>query len=69
MTGYGAGAKRKVVVAAGEARAADWLRGFKDQFVAPDPWLRRAVIYSAISLPKDERDFWLNWSSMGKTTL
>lgn len=54
----GSGARRKIVLAAGMARAADWLRTFKDEIVSLDPWLRRAVLHASATLPKDERDYW-----------
>ncbi len=56
---FGPSARRKVVLAATEAGAAAWLRGFKDGYTGLDPWLRRAVIYSAKTFPIDERRYWL----------
>ncbi len=57
--GMGPSARRKVVLAATEAGAAAWLRGFKDGYTGLDPWLRRAVIYSAKTFPIEERRYWL----------
>jgi hypothetical protein len=56
---YGSLARRKVVLAATAARATSWLRGFKEGYSTLDPWLKRAVIYAAQTLPADEKKHWL----------
>jgi hypothetical protein len=52
-------AKRKIVLVAATAGAADWLRRFRTTIGTLDPWLRRAVLYAARILPTDERRFWV----------
>ncbi len=50
--------RRKILLAAAEARASSWLSGQKSAYKNADPWLRRAAIYSMRVLPSDERKFW-----------
>ena len=54
-----ASAQREIVLAATVSNADSWLRTIKSNFSRYDPWLRRALVYSARILPKDERKFWL----------
>jgi hypothetical protein len=37
----------------------DWVRGQKETWQNNSPWDRRAVIWSATALSKDERNYWL----------
>jgi hypothetical protein len=39
--------------------SSDWLRELKEEFGTLDPWNRRAFLYSAALLPKEERKFFL----------
>lgn len=52
-------AKRKIVLVAATAGAADWLRQFRTKVGTLDPWLRRAVLYAARVLPPEEGRFWI----------
>jgi hypothetical protein len=52
-------ARRKVILGAIQAKAYPWLRTLKSDMTKSDPWLWRAVLYSAQSFPKDEKDHWI----------
>ncbi|MBU8539466.1 RNA-directed DNA polymerase [Falsiroseomonas tokyonensis] len=51
--------RREIVTAAARAKAADWFRIVKGEYLNADPWLRRAIIHGGVALPKDERTAWL----------
>lgn len=55
----GTAAKRQIILAATVANATEWLRLLKSDCSNLEPWLRRAIIYSAQTFPKDEKKFWL----------
>jgi hypothetical protein len=51
--------KRKVLLAASTSpAAAPWLQTLKAGFGSMDAWQRRAFLYAARQLPRDERKFW-----------
>lgn len=52
-------ARRKVILAAIQAGAYPWLRTLKFDMASSDPWMWRAVLYSAQTFPKDEQDHWI----------
>ncbi|WP_227765260.1 hypothetical protein [Zhaonella formicivorans] len=56
-------------MAAIEAKASAWLRTFKDNYAALDPWLKRSIIYSAKTFPNDEKKFWLKFVKKGANDL
>jgi hypothetical protein len=63
--------RRELVRAAGAAKQGHWVREVKGEFLAADPWFRRALVSSAPSLAGDEPYHWLrnirgNMSSMEK---
>jgi hypothetical protein len=51
--------RREVITAAGNAGAADWLRGLKESAGAMDPWTRWAFLCACRTFPPDERKFFL----------
>jgi len=57
---YGDAARREVLLAAAITPASTpWVQSIKTNFGLMDPWQRRALIFAAQRLPKDERRFWL----------
>lgn len=56
---YGNFAKRKIVLIAIKAGVSSWLRELKDKYSSLDPWLRRAIIFSASVFSSDEKKYWL----------
>jgi hypothetical protein len=57
--GFRPSSKREVLLAASQSpNAATWLQTQKATFGSMDSWQRRAFLYAARQLPKDERRFW-----------
>lgn len=55
----GPASKRKVLLAAARSEASvPWIQTLKAGFGLMDPWQRRAFLFAARQLPKDERKFW-----------
>jgi hypothetical protein len=55
----GPAVRRKIVLAAAQAGLSDWLRQLKYRLADADPWLKRAILWAARKLPKDEKEHWL----------
>lgn len=53
-------ARREILLAAKAASAYDWIREHKEDFLLMDPWQQRAMIYCISSLPKDEKNYFIN---------
>lgn len=51
--------KRKILLAAHESNAADWIRELKESYGNFDPWSKRAFFVSIHSLPIEERKFFI----------
>jgi hypothetical protein len=51
--------QRKILLAAGMAKASAWLSTHKGAYKNADPWTKRAILFSLRALPKDEKRFWL----------
>lgn len=51
--------RREIILIAAAAGAADWLRELKEEVPAMDPWTKRAFLYSAKVLPREERRFFI----------
>src|SRR5207247_7630734 len=56
---YGPLAQREIILAAARGGAAAWISSLKSSYVRLDAWSRRAVIQGAMTMPKDEREYWL----------
>ena len=50
--------KRNIILAMGAAQQLPWFRVNKQAYETMDPWQRRAFLYGASCLPKDERDMY-----------
>jgi len=53
-------AVRCAALIAREAGYVEWVRERKENWSNFGPWERRAIIYSARALPRDERNAWLS---------
>lgn len=62
-------ARREVILAAIQAKAYPWLRTLKFEMASSDPWLWRAVLFSAQTFPKDEKDHWIRYAKRGLADL
>jgi hypothetical protein len=62
-------ARRKVVLATIHAGAYPWLRTLRFDMAKSDPWLWRAVLYSAQTFPEDEKDHWIRYVKKGADEL
>ena len=51
--------KRKVIIAAYSAGAGAWIRELKEDYPRLDIWSRRALAIAAVTLPPEERKFYL----------
>jgi hypothetical protein len=51
---------RPAALVARAYRLVDWMRAHKETWANYGPWDRRAIIYSASVLPRDERNAWLD---------
>jgi len=55
----GSFARRLSALVAKEHKIVDWVRENKENWSNFGPWERRALIFSASALPRDERNSWL----------
>lgn len=54
--------RREIIVCAAKHGAVDWLRELKEEFNTMDPWSRRAFIFAASLLPKEEAKFFFKYA-------
>lgn len=54
--------RREIILCAARHGAVDWLRELKEEFSTMDRWNRRAFLYAAALLPKEERRFFLKYA-------
>lgn len=52
--------KRKIVLAAVKADTYHWIQERKGEINKYETWIRRALILGGSTLPKDEREYWMN---------
>jgi len=61
--------RREIIAAAAAADQGHWIKELKDDFKRGDPWMRRAIVAAARTLPGDEGEYWIRkiWSDLDLT--